>query len=129
MLKMRILMVLTVAAVFAAGFWLGKERTSRAAAKDRVFELRTYTASEGNLQALHARFRNHTTKPFQEAWRAEYRVLGAYRCAAIAKHSDLPSGLSRIARRRRRPGPISETIPTGKKRSRNPRSRASWSAR
>jgi NIPSNAP len=66
MLKMRILMVLTVGAVFAAGFWLGKERTSRAAAKDRVFELRTYTASEGNLQALHARFRNHTTKLFQK---------------------------------------------------------------
>jgi hypothetical protein len=66
MLKMRIMMALTIAAVFAAGFWLGKEQTSKAAAKDRVFELRTYTASEGNLQALHARFRNHTTKLFQK---------------------------------------------------------------
>ena len=63
---MRILMVLTVIAVFAAGFWLGKEQTSQAAAKDRVFELRTYTATEGNLAALNARFRNHTTKLFQK---------------------------------------------------------------
>jgi NIPSNAP len=66
MLKMRILMILTVAAAFAGGFWLGQERTSRAAAKDRVFELRTYTTTEGNLQALHARFRDHTTKLFQK---------------------------------------------------------------
>ena len=66
MLKMRILMVLIVMAVFAAGFWLGKEQTSRAAAKNRVFELRTYTASEGNLQALNARFRNHTTQLFEK---------------------------------------------------------------
>ena len=63
---MRILVVLTVIAVFAAGFWVGKEQTSRAASKDRVFELRTYTASEGNLAALNSRFRNHTTKLFQK---------------------------------------------------------------
>jgi hypothetical protein len=31
---------------------------------DRVFELRTYTASEGNLDHLHARFRDHTCKLF-----------------------------------------------------------------
>lgn len=30
----------------------------------RVFELRTYKASEGNLGRLHARFRNHTMKLF-----------------------------------------------------------------
>jgi hypothetical protein len=35
-------------------------------AKERVFELRTYTASPGNLEALHARFRNHTTKLFEK---------------------------------------------------------------
>jgi hypothetical protein len=29
---------------------------------ERVFELRTYTASPGNLDALNARFRNHTLK-------------------------------------------------------------------
>lgn len=31
---------------------------------DRVFELRVYTATKGNLANLHARFRNHTTKLF-----------------------------------------------------------------
>lgn len=31
---------------------------------DRVFELRAYTATKGNLENLHARFRNHTTKLF-----------------------------------------------------------------
>lgn len=33
-------------------------------AKRRVFELRDYTSSPGNLDRLHARFRNHTLKLF-----------------------------------------------------------------
>jgi hypothetical protein len=32
----------------------------------RVFELRTYTASKGNLDNLNARFRNHTVKLFEK---------------------------------------------------------------
>ena len=32
----------------------------------RVFELRTYTAPDGKLEELHARFRNHTTRIFQK---------------------------------------------------------------
>jgi hypothetical protein len=32
--------------------------------KTRVFEMRTYTAAEGKLDALHARFRDHTNKLF-----------------------------------------------------------------
>ncbi len=35
-----------------------------AAKGDRVFELRTYTATKGNLPALDARFRDHTLKLF-----------------------------------------------------------------
>jgi hypothetical protein len=31
---------------------------------DRVFEFRVYTATEGNLEKLHGRFRNHTCKLF-----------------------------------------------------------------
>jgi hypothetical protein len=34
--------------------------------KDRLFELRTYTAVEGKLDALHARFRDHTNKLFEK---------------------------------------------------------------
>jgi hypothetical protein len=32
----------------------------------RVFEMRTYTAPDGKLEELHARFRNHTTRIFQK---------------------------------------------------------------
>jgi len=39
----------------------------RADAKgDRVFEMRTYTASPGNLKALESRFRDHTVKLFEK---------------------------------------------------------------
>jgi len=34
--------------------------------EDRVFELRTYTASKGNLPALNARFKDHTLKLFEK---------------------------------------------------------------
>ncbi|MEQ1826301.1 MAG: NIPSNAP family protein [Pirellula sp.] len=46
---------------------------------NRVFELRTYVASEGNLGALNARFRNHTLKLFEKHGMtniAYYSVLG-----------------------------------------------------
>jgi hypothetical protein len=33
---------------------------------ERVFELRTYTTTPGNLDNLHARFRNHTLKLFEK---------------------------------------------------------------
>jgi hypothetical protein len=32
----------------------------------RVFELRTYTAIPGRIEALHARFRNHTIRLFEK---------------------------------------------------------------
>jgi NIPSNAP protein len=32
----------------------------------RVFEIRTYYANPGKMEALHARFRNHTNKLFQK---------------------------------------------------------------
>lgn len=38
----------------------------QAQTKNRVFEIRTYTANEGKLEALHARFRNHTLKLFEK---------------------------------------------------------------
>ena len=34
--------------------------------EDRVFELRTYTATKGNLEALNSRFRDHTLKLFEK---------------------------------------------------------------
>jgi hypothetical protein len=56
--------------LFGVGFWAGGvvERSSgvHAQASRRVFELRTYTTNEGKLDALQARFRNHTTKLFEK---------------------------------------------------------------
>jgi hypothetical protein len=58
--------------VFAGGIVVGHLFGARAVvqaqspADKRVFELRTYTAPEGKLHDLHARFRNHTTALFQK---------------------------------------------------------------
>jgi len=59
---------LTIA--FALGFamrgpMLG-ELVVQAQTKPRVYELRTYTAADGQLDALHARFRNHILGFFQK---------------------------------------------------------------
>ncbi len=53
----------------ALGFWLGRGTPSEAAsaaAKNRVYEMRTYYTNEGKLPDLQARFRNHTTKLFEK---------------------------------------------------------------
>jgi len=54
------------AAGFAARGIAGLEPVAHAQAGGRVFELRTYTAAEGKLGNLHARFRNHTMKFFEK---------------------------------------------------------------
>jgi hypothetical protein len=66
MVQKNLLLVIWIAAVFILGFWLGKTTESRAEGKNRVFELRTYTANEGKLETLQARFRNHTTELFKK---------------------------------------------------------------
>lgn len=49
--------------VFAAvaGYAVGKDEAKD---NEKVFELRTYIAHDGKLDALHARFRDHTNKLF-----------------------------------------------------------------
>jgi hypothetical protein len=63
-----------MAALFGSGYVLGRadlvaeaEANPLAAlqAADRVFELRTYTAPEGKLDALQTRFRDHTMRIFE----------------------------------------------------------------
>jgi NIPSNAP protein len=58
-----------LAVAFMAGFLargvMPVESVAHAQAP-RVFELRTYEAGEGKLDALHARFRNHTLRIFQK---------------------------------------------------------------
>jgi hypothetical protein len=56
--------------VFACGVCLGKViqpwSAVHAETNTRVFEIRTYTAAEGKLDALHARFRDHTVALFKK---------------------------------------------------------------
>ncbi len=58
-----------VAIVFGAGFLIGSMtqgiQDAHAQTADRVFELRTYTAPEGKLPNLQARFRDHTMRIFE----------------------------------------------------------------
>jgi hypothetical protein len=62
---------LAVSAVtFVAGFVLRDALapipTLHAQQADRVFEIRTYTAAEGKLDALETRFRDHTVRLFEK---------------------------------------------------------------
>ena len=58
------------AMVFAAGLGAGMAMKSPAVAHaqsaNRVFEIRTYTAAPGKLDALKARFRDHTIRIFDK---------------------------------------------------------------
>ena len=55
--------------VFLCGLAVGRLMplgVAHAQSNQRVFEIRTYTAPEGKLEALHARFRDHTLRIFQK---------------------------------------------------------------
>ena len=63
-------LVAVLGTVFAGGFALGGVvqpwGVVEAQSSRRVFELRTYTAPEGKLGDLQARFRNHTVRIFEK---------------------------------------------------------------
>ena len=70
-MKKTMVSVLGLAAAFAGGFAAARgmmpgEAVAHAQAKPRVYELRTYTAIEGRLDALHARFKDHLLGFFQK---------------------------------------------------------------
>ena len=52
--------------MLAAGALLAEPAPGTPAASGRVFELRTYTSSPGKLDALNARFRDHTIALFKK---------------------------------------------------------------
>jgi hypothetical protein len=60
----RVTVVLAAAALLAALLFSFAEVSTVQAADQRFFELRIYTANPGKLDALNARFRNHTNKLF-----------------------------------------------------------------
>jgi len=56
-----------VAVAIAGGFLFGRVSAQPASEpQTRVFELRTYTAAEGKLDELNARFRDHTMRLFEK---------------------------------------------------------------
>ena len=69
-MKKRMVSIAALATVFTAGFLLGRlapaEPVAHAQAAAKVYELRTYTVPEDRLNALHARFRDHTMRMFQK---------------------------------------------------------------
>ena len=65
MSRKTLLSICLLAAASVVGYGVMKTNSTEAAST-RVFELRTYTASEGKLDALNARFRDHTTKIFKK---------------------------------------------------------------
>ena len=69
MLKHKLGFIVFTAGVFLAGFFLQRLLPSdpmvHAQSAHRVFEIRTYTAADGKLPGLQARFRNHTMQIFE----------------------------------------------------------------
>jgi hypothetical protein len=75
-----------IAVAFASGLLVGHSTGIEAQGRGRVFELRTYTAPEGKLGALEARFRDHTRRIFD---RHGMTSVG-YWIPTDAQHADLP---------------------------------------
>jgi NIPSNAP len=65
MLRRSLFTVFAILAAAGVGFHLGRTNITNAAA-NHVFEVRTYTAEPGKLEALHARFRDHTVQIFNK---------------------------------------------------------------
>lgn len=62
--RILIVLLMTAAAAVSAAAQAGPSES--VAKGSRCFELRTYYALPGRLEALHARFRNHTNRLFQK---------------------------------------------------------------
>ena len=65
----RYLVAILGLAVFGLGYSAGQFSAFESVAQaqgERIFEMRTYTALPGRLDALNARFRDHTTRIFEK---------------------------------------------------------------
>jgi hypothetical protein len=60
--KVWIALVVAVCLLSGVGRLVAEEKSG----KERFFEMRTYTAAEGKMDALLARFRNHTNRIFEK---------------------------------------------------------------
>ena len=65
MLRKSCFILFAILGAAGAGFYFGRTTIAHAAT-NHVFEVRTYTAEPGKLEALHARFRDHTVQIFSK---------------------------------------------------------------
>ncbi len=117
--------------VFVTGFFAGNVFQSWSVARaqsQRVYELRTYTPAEGKLQDLHKRFRDHTLRIFKKHG-IENVIYLAPQDAPLKDSTLIYSFRTRTASRRRRTGPNSARIPSGRRSPPNRGSAASRSTR
>ena len=100
--------VAVVAAVFVIGFALGGGLQSIVSAQSgsRVYELRTYTAPEGKLKELDARFRDHTLKLFEKHGMTNVGYFHPAGRAALTEHVDLPARAQEQRRREKELGGV-----------------------
>ena len=102
--------VLVVVAVtaFLAGAFVNPGTDAEAQAMNHVYELRTYTASDGKLDELLARFRGGEIDLFPQARHGERRLLGSAGRAPLREHAGVyrqarqPRGRERLVERIRR---------------------------
>jgi len=66
MFRRKLLSICLAAAAVMVGYSIMKTEPAKAASSGRVFEIRTYTTHPGKLDALNARFRDHTTRIFKK---------------------------------------------------------------
>src|SRR6266852_1906565 len=66
MFRRKLLSICLAAAAVMVGYSIMKTEPAKAASMGRVFEMRTYTTNPGKLDALNARFRDHTTRIFKK---------------------------------------------------------------
>jgi hypothetical protein len=66
MSRRKLLSICLATAAVMVGYWIMKTNPAEAASSGRVFEMRTYTTNPGKLDALNARFRDHTTRIFKK---------------------------------------------------------------
>ena len=64
MTQQRTVFLILRAAVLSLALYALLAPAAVSAADSRIFEMRIYTANDGKLDALHARFRNHTNQIF-----------------------------------------------------------------
>jgi hypothetical protein len=66
MRNLRGTLVVIAVAAFGLSLWAGQPAGTKGQKEKRVFELRTYYAAPGKMEALHKRFREHTCKLFEK---------------------------------------------------------------